>query len=111
MTQIVEYLEDNIKKDISLLDLSNKLGYSYNYLSSFFKKFFQIGFSELVNEYRINNACQLLSETSKTIQEISIETGYSSTRTFNRTFLEIVGKTPSTFRNEKQISNNTLSFN
>jgi AraC-like DNA-binding protein len=102
MTKIIEYLEDNVNKSISLSDVSDKLGYSYNYLSSFFKKFFQIGFSELVNEYKINNACQLLSETSKSILEISQEIGYDSLRTFNRTFLEIVGKTPTLFRKEKK---------
>jgi AraC-like DNA-binding protein len=96
--KIVDYINNNLNKELSLSIVSDHLGYSYHYLSTIFKSEFKIGFSKLINEYRINNACQLLIETDKTIYNIATSIGYESLRTFNRAFIDITKTSPSLFR-------------
>ena len=54
--------------------------------------------SEIVNRYRIQEACSLLRKTSDSIQKISERVGYDTVSTFNRNFIRYIGKTPSEFR-------------
>lgn len=93
--RIIEYVEDNYTKEISLKELSEKLGHSYNYVSSVFNEIFGAGFNEVVNGYRINKAERLLREGNTTVNEAAARSGYSSIRSFNRNFLKYTGRTPS----------------
>ena len=54
-------------------------------------------FKAYVNGLRISEACRLLEEENLSIQDVSEATGFTCTRTFNREFLQIVGKTPSEY--------------
>ena len=54
-------------------------------------------FTEFVNYYRINKACQMISE-DKTIAEICYGCGFSNISYFNRIFKKHTLKTPSEFR-------------
>jgi AraC-like DNA-binding protein/mannose-6-phosphate isomerase-like protein (cupin superfamily) len=102
VVKIIEYIEDNIQESITLKDIAKNLGYSYHYLSSLFKRDFKIGFSNLINEYRINNACQLLTDTDMSISNIAQEVGYTSLRNFNRAFTQITNTIPTLFRLQKK---------
>ncbi len=62
-------------------------------------------FNEFLNKYRINEACEILSDHNQskiTVLEISYEVGFSSLAPFNRAFKTITGKTPTEYRKEKQ---------
>lgn len=59
-------------------------------------------FYDFVNSYRIEQAMQLLKNTSKnkvTILEILYEVGFNSKSSFNTAFKKHTGKTPTEFRN------------
>lgn len=61
-------------------------------------------FNDFLNQYRIKDACQILSDpdqAKKTILEISYEVGFNSLAPFNRAFKTITEKTPTEFRKEK----------
>lgn len=96
--QIVEYVSANYTKKPSLHEISNQLGYSYNYISGFIKKIFHLNFMQLVNRYRIGLAQNMLTDTSENINNIALACGYESVRNFNRNFLAITGFTPSQYR-------------
>ena len=55
-------------------------------------------FSSFINEYRINAACRMLSDTDTKISDIPSQVGFFSRSAFNNTFKEIVGQTPSEYR-------------
>ncbi len=58
-------------------------------------------FNDFLNRYRINNACEILSDPSqdrKTILEISYELGYQSIGPFNKAFKDLKGVTPTAYR-------------
>lgn len=99
--KIFDFVEDNYATDCTLTKLSSKTGYNYSYLSRCFKKFTGVSFNSYVNQYRIINACYLLSNTDYSIVQCALESGYESLRSFNRNFLSSKGMTPSEYRTKK----------
>ena len=69
-----------------------------SYLSSRFKKEFDIGLSDYITEVRIEAAKKLLVTTNMPNTEISLLAGYSNTRTFLRAFSKAEGITPKEYR-------------
>lgn len=58
-------------------------------------------FNDFLNQYRINDACETLSdpaEMRKTILEIAYDLGYQSIGPFNKAFKDLKGITPSAYR-------------
>lgn len=58
-------------------------------------------FNDFLNQYRINDACEILSDpsqTRKTILEIAYDLGYQSIGPFNKAFKELKGSTPTAYR-------------
>lgn len=95
---IFEFVRGNFSGNCSLYDLAKKTGYSYSYLSRCFKKTTGISFNAYVNRYRINNACYLLNNTSYSVLECALESGYKSIRSFNRNFINILNVTPKEYK-------------
>lgn len=94
------YIQDNIKNDLSLKNMCNDLGYSYNYISSIFKKNFGMNFSAYANQIRLEEAVQLLKHTDKTSAEIANECGFSTIRNFNISFKKQFGVSPKEYKKQ-----------
>lgn len=63
-------------------------------------------FNDFLNQYRINDACEVLSDPAqnkKTILEIAYDLGYQSIGPFNKAFKDLKGTTPTAYR-KSQIS-------
>ncbi|WP_199790730.1 helix-turn-helix domain-containing protein [Streptomyces sp. PsTaAH-124] len=69
-----------------------------------FARTFRAAFGEPPHRYlrrrRVERAMFLLRGTSRSVTDIGIEVGYASTGTFSRTFRDIVGRSPRTYREE-----------
>lgn len=98
MENIVEYIDQNYKSTISLATLAEHLGYEYSYFSKIFYKLFSMHFNDYINIYRFNEACTMLIESEMSITDISHESGFQSTRSFNNTFKKLAGVSPSEYR-------------
>lgn len=64
-------------------------------------------FNDFLNQYRISDACETLSDpaqTRKTILEIAYDLGYQSIGPFNKAFKDLKGLTPTAYR-KSQINN------
>lgn len=96
--EILNFIQDNFTKDISLNGIASKFGYSYTYLSKYFNNTLGVSFTDFINENRINYALYLLRNTQNTITDIAYTCGYSSIRSFNRNFLRITKSTPTSYR-------------
>ncbi|MDR3318538.1 MAG: AraC family transcriptional regulator [Clostridiales bacterium] len=96
--EILEFIDKNFDKDVSLLDLEQKIGLSYNYLSSIINKTFKTNFCSLLNNRRIYYAQYLLRTSSENITEVALSSGYDSIRTFNRNFKAINVISPKEYR-------------
>ena len=97
--QIFKFVESNYNKDCSLISLTDTTGFSYSYLSRYFKRVVGISFNDYVNQYRISNACYLLSNSDCSILQCALECGYNSLRSFNRNFVTRLAVTPNEYRN------------
>lgn len=95
---IFKYVEANYNKPCSLYNLSVDTGYSYSYLSRYFKNIVGVSFNNYVNRYRISNACYLLGNTDYTILQCALDSGYDSLRSFNRNFINYLSITPKEYR-------------
>ncbi len=98
LSLVFTFVENNFNKDCSLENLSKETGFSYAYLSRYFKNTVGISFNTYVNQYRINNACYLLNNTDYSILQCALDSGYTSLRSFNRNFKNITGMTPQEYR-------------
>jgi AraC-like DNA-binding protein len=83
------------------LDIAKLAGMAFMSEAHFIRTF-KGTFGETPHRYvqrrRIERAMTLLRNTDRSITEICIAVGFSSFATFSRTFREIVGESPSSFR-------------
>jgi AraC-like DNA-binding protein len=67
-----------------------------------FIRTFRATFGETAHRYlqrrRVERAMYLLAQTRRDITDICLEVGFTSLGTFSRTFTQIVGESPSSFR-------------
>lgn len=93
-------------EDLTLEQLAEMCGLKKGQLSEFFFRKHQIGFYKYINQYRIEEAKkQLTHNPSRSILSIADSVGFNSKSTFNRVFLEFVGKTPRDYREHFKIQN------
>lgn len=98
--RIFDFVEKNYTEECGLSQLAKNTGYSYSYLSKCFKKSTGISFNNYVNQYRINKACYLLSNSENSILQCALESGYKSLRSFNRNFADYMKTTPKEYKNQ-----------
>ena len=96
--QTVSYISANFKKKLSLEEMAKDLGVSKYVLSRLFSKTFHRNFNQYLNDARLNYACHRLENTSDSITNICLDSGFESQRTFNRVFKERYKISPSDYR-------------
>ncbi|HNW30173.1 MAG TPA: helix-turn-helix domain-containing protein [Spirochaetota bacterium] len=98
----IEYIDANYTSDISREGLAASLDISPNHLGKFFKVQTGKKINEYINELRIRDAAKKLRERKQeTIINIAFSVGFESLSTFNRTFLKIMGITPSEYKDRQ----------
>jgi len=95
---MLSWIDENISKDISLSDLADAMNMSYSYAGRYFKNNMGISFLDYLQQKRIVLSMQLLAETSKNTEEITIATGFVSVKTFFRVFKKYTKTTPDKYR-------------
>lgn len=102
LNRLMDYMDSNgDDTDLRVDDLSKAMGYSK---PQFYRKMVLLtGKSPnlFVNEYRLNNALQMLKRNEKNISEIAFQTGFSSPSYFSKRFQERYGHLPSTHLRNK----------
>ncbi len=96
--EMMDYLNANYYKDISLQDAAEALHYSRSYFSKLFKQCFNKNFTAYLIEIRMEAAKQLLSKSLVNIKEISNKVGYSDSNYFTKVFKRSTGMNPSEYR-------------
>lgn len=96
--KVLLYVEKNYTDDCTLKTVAKDLQYDYYYLSKIFTKLMNMNFTDYLNQYRISQACYLLKNTNQSIDEVAINCGYDSLRTFHRNFRKINSCSPKEYR-------------
>ena len=95
---VEKLLSKNIRENLSISDIANRLNISVYYLMHVFKKRTGITINEYKMALRIAQAKKMLKNTNKSISEIADSCGFESLQYFSRTFKKTEGVTPSQYR-------------
>ena len=97
--RIMEYLQKEFGRAITLDELSAVVGLSKEYMCSYFKKKMNKTIMQVLCDIRIMNACVMLNRfPDKKIAEISKKCGFESPSYFGAVFRKHQGMTPDTYR-------------
>ena len=99
MYKVLYYIQQHSHENLTLESVAKEMGVGKSHLSHLFSLKLKINFRRFLNTIRVEKACILLQDTDMSIKEICYETGFESTRTFHRVFLEEQKITPVEFRN------------
>ncbi|WP_039914086.1 AraC family transcriptional regulator [Cellvibrio mixtus] len=100
-------LNEKIYRDenLSLAGLAELLELSSHQTSELINTHFNLGFSRLIRQYRINEARQqLVDEPRSSVLSIGLAVGFSSQSNFYTAFRELTGETPGQFRKRMGVS-------
>ena len=95
---IMNYINHNSDKTITLGDAAKIAAMSEVALSRFFKQRTGKTFIDTLNEIRLGNASRMLIETTHSINEIACKCGFNNISNFNRIFKKKKDCTPKEFR-------------
>lgn len=98
LERIISYIDANFDTQIRLEDLANMENLSVTHFSHLFSSSFGVTFQEFVNLKRMEQCIRLMSNTEKTLLEISYESGFSDSKYMNKMFLKKFGCTPKEYR-------------
>lgn len=96
--EIMEYFNHNYNKNVSLNDLASRLFLSSAYLSKYIKQQLGMNFIDLLNKTRLDHASEALVNSEDSIAQIALDVGFTNLASFNRSFKEKYGRTPSNYR-------------
>lgn len=94
---MVDYLEFNWNKKITLKEVAEKFTCSESYITKLFKKEFGMSLTEYMKQRKIFASINLLKENYK-IREVAKMVGYDDAEIFAKHFNYYVGMTPSEYR-------------
>lgn len=95
---ILIYLDKHFQENVSLESTAKELGISKFYLSQIFSNKLHTSFPSYVTARRLDYAEKLLTTTTKSVTDIALEAGFSSSRTFFRSFQDAYQTTPHQYR-------------
>lgn len=98
--RLLDYIEEHYTEPLSLTDIAKHFHFNPSYLSTYFSRHHNEGFSEYINRVRIKKARQLLQNSTVSISDISRMVGYSDHSYFCKVFKKETGNSPSTYRKE-----------
>ena len=94
----VNYINDNLAKQITLDDIAHAASMSRSYVSSYFKLVTGVSPYEYLLTARVEKAIDLLKKTEFSVTEIAQKCGFGSLSSFNKTFRKSLGVTPREYR-------------
>ena len=88
--------------DFSANQLAAKVGVNYKYISQVINERIQCSFSNLLNKYRIKEACKRIEDKEQyggfTLEAIGNSVGFKSRSSFIAAFKQVTGLTPFDFQ-------------
>lgn len=97
--KVFAYLIENYHQEVNLKTVARIANLSPNAFCRYFKNVTRKTLVEIVTDFRINQACQLLRNSEKSVNEICFGCGFGNISYFNKTFKTITGHTPLKYRN------------
>jgi AraC-like DNA-binding protein/mannose-6-phosphate isomerase-like protein (cupin superfamily) len=91
--KILNFVEQNYQKNIEFKDVADLANMTIPAFSAYFKKTMSLNFTDFLNEFRINQACNYLL-AGKSVADASFEAGFNNVTYFIKVFKNIKGDSP-----------------
>lgn len=96
--EILAYISENYKEDLSLDYMAKKFYMSKEYFSRKFHQWFGVTYKVYLSNYRLNKAYESIIKTDENIKDIATINGFLNVKSFINIFKEKYGMTPSKYR-------------
>ncbi|CAE1149961.1 helix-turn-helix domain-containing protein [Serratia sp. Tan611] len=96
--QLIDIIETNFEKDLSMDKLSELSGYSKWHLQRLFQQHVQMNVGSYIRYRRLSKAAIMLKQNKCTVSELAEKVGFSSHQSFTRSFQQFLGENPHKFR-------------
>lgn len=94
----LQYIQFNYNRNINVQDIVNYVGINRSYFSYIFSQKMNASPKEYLQQFRIEKAKTLLSDTSAPIAEIALKVGYKDPFIFSKNFKKTEGISPREYR-------------
>jgi AraC family transcriptional regulator len=91
---VIEYIKNNLERDLGLNELANFLHMSPHYFCNLFKQSMGITPHQYVIQTRVNSAKELLLTGKYNIAQVAFMVGFANQSHLNRHFKKLIGVTP-----------------
>lgn len=92
-----EYIADNYAMPISITDIAEHVGLSRSRLYRLFMSELRLSPVQVLTQYRIRQACELLRRGDLSVKTVAASVGYENQLYFSRRFREIMGVPPTQY--------------
>lgn len=100
LNTVYEYIIRNYRSKIPLEKMADMLHMTPTSFSRYFSMKNNKTYSRFLAEMRVKHACELLTETDKSVAEICYECGFNTLSNFNKQFRDIMQKRPTDYKRE-----------
>jgi AraC-like DNA-binding protein len=91
----IAFIEENLQKDIGVLDVANSVSYSQFYFSRQFSRHTRISIYDYILRRKISEAYKFLFQNNSKIIDLAYQYGFQSHEVFTRAFRKIFRENPS----------------
>ncbi|MGF1835161.1 transcriptional regulator MelR [Photobacterium sanguinicancri] len=98
VSQMLEYIATHHDTPLTINQIADHVGLHANYAMGIFQRMMQLTIKQYITAMRINHARALLSDTERTILDITLTVGFNSSSRFYQTFQSYLGVTPTQYR-------------
>ena len=98
INKVYSYIIANFKNEVHLDEVAHLANMTETAFCRYFKKITKRTFIEIVTEFRLDFACDLLRTSNKPVVEICYESGFGNISHFNKIFKKHLFKTPLEYR-------------
>lgn len=100
LQELLDYIDKHYAEELTLEFAASMMHFSTSHFSKTFKKLMGMNYVTYISMVRIEQAVKLLGLNQHRMTDIALECGFSNIRSFNRTFKEITGYTPTEFSSQ-----------
>ncbi len=91
---VKKYINEHVEEKLTLNKVAEVFNISPNYLSVLFSKYNDLGFTDYINQSKIDSAKKMMTNGDLKIYEISDVLGFESAFYFSRVFKKVTGVSP-----------------
>jgi two-component system response regulator YesN len=94
------YMEEYYPENLTLPLVAEKIGISPNYLSALFGKNVNMGFTDKLNQIRIERACDYFAAGGMRAYEVAYKVGFKDEKYFSSVFKKLKGASPTEYKKQ-----------